>query len=818
MDNAGGIRTEKLNIGYSSDLIRDICLQVQPGSIVTLIGPNGCGKTTLLKTLTGELSGRGGSVCLDGKDKASLTASEIAKRMSVVMTYKIRPELMTCREVVQIGRYPYTGALGILSDEDHRIVQESMEWTDTWEIASCLFDSISDGQKQRVLLSRAICQQPRILILDEPTSFLDIRHKITMIQKIKDFCKEKDVAVLMSLHELEIARRISDVVVALGERKVLSVGKPEAVFTEGFIRKLYHIEGMDTSLLGVMPWEDVERNEPVDRVCGLTVETTTEASWMTPEATENQMSRMKDASGAESQAVKTELEIQETKGSQDRSGERKPHVVMIQGTMSNAGKSMIAAGLCRIFSDDGFRVAPFKSQNMALNSYVTADGLEMGRAQVMQAECARIAPDADMNPILLKPTADASSQVIIGGKSIGNMKAAEYYRRKHEFTSDITAAFKRLSNKADIIVVEGAGSPVEMNLKQDDIVNMGLAEMLDAPVLLVGDIDRGGVFAQLLGTLDLLTGEERSRVKGLIVNKFRGDASLFDEGIKILEQRGRVKVAGLVPFLNVRLEDEDSLSERFVPSQAEGFDIAVIRLSHISNFTDFNTFDQLEGVSVRYVSSPDQLGNPDLIILPGTKNTIGDLKKLRESGLADALIREAQQGKCIMGICGGFQMLGRKIEDPFGSEEGGSMEGLGLLPVDTVLGEEKKQTQFAGRIKGTTGILEGLAGVDVSGYEIHMGNTTPYEEVTEFTSGGSGYCKGNVYGTYVHGFFDNAAVAKAVVEKLANANGKDVLTTGMQDYAAYKESQYDLLAAELRKSLDMAYIYEIMGIIKNDGR
>ncbi len=796
MDNAGGIRTEKLNIGYSSDLIRNICLQVQPGSIMTLIGPNGCGKTTLLKTLTGELSPRGGSVYLDGKDKASLTASEIAKRMSVVMTYKIRPELMTCREVVQIGRYPYTGALGILSDEDHRIVQESMEWTDTWEIASCLFDSISDGQKQRVLLSRAICQQPRILILDEPTSFLDIRHKITMIQKIKDFCKEKNVAVLMSLHELEIARRISDVVVALGEGKVLSVGKPEEVFTEGFIRKLYHIEGMDTSLLGVMPWEDGASREP----SGVAEDTNSGTRAVA----------MNEVHDAVTDCIEEEI-------GQEKSDERKPHVIMVQGTMSNAGKSMIAAGLCRIFSDDGFRVAPFKSQNMALNSYVTADGLEMGRAQVMQAECARIAPDADMNPILLKPTADASSQVIIGGKNFGNMKAAEYYRRKHEFTSDIKAAFERLSDKADIIVVEGAGSPVEMNLKQDDIVNMGLAAMLDAPVLLVGDIDRGGVFAQLLGTLDLLTGEERSRVKGLIVNKFRGDASLFDEGIRILEQRGRVKVAGLVPFLNVRLEDEDSLSERFAPSQAEGFDIAVIRLSHISNFTDFNTFDQLEGVSVRYVSSPDQLGDPDLIILPGTKNTIGDLKKLRESGLADALIREAQQGKCIMGICGGFQMLGRKIEDPFGSEEGGSMEGLGLLPVDTVLGEEKKQTQFAGRIKGTTGILEGLAGVEVSGYEIHMGNTTPYEEVTEFTSGGSGYCKGNVYGTYVHGFFDNAAVAKAVVEKVASANGKDVLTTGMQDYAAYKESQYDLLAAELRKSLDMAYIYKIMGM-KNDGR
>ena len=271
--------------------------------------------------------------------------------------------------------------------------------------------------------------------------------------------------------------------------------------------------------------------------------------------------------------------------------DKKAKVIMVQGTMSNAGKSILAAGLCRIFAKDGFKVAPFKSQNMALNSFVTKEGLEMGRAQVMQAECAGVEPMAIMNPILLKPTSDVGSQVILNGKVLGNMKATEYFKRKPEFIPEIKAAFEQLSQMADIIVVEGAGSPVEMNLKKDDIVNMGLAKLLDAPVLLVGDIDRGGIFPQLLGTLDLLEDDERARVKGLIVNKFRGDSKLFEDGVKILEERGGKKVVGVVPYMNVNLEDEDSLSERFYVNQTKDFDIAVVRLPHISNFTDFDTFE-----------------------------------------------------------------------------------------------------------------------------------------------------------------------------------------------------------------------------------
>ncbi|WP_029320285.1 cobyric acid synthase [Butyrivibrio sp. AE3004] len=487
-------------------------------------------------------------------------------------------------------------------------------------------------------------------------------------------------------------------------------------------------------------------------------------------------------------------------------------VIMIQGTMSNAGKSVIAAGLCRIFSDDGYRVAPFKSQNMALNSYITEEGLEMGRAQVMQAECARTKPLAIMNPILLKPTSDVGSQVIVNGRVVGNMKAMEYFRHKKDYVKDILLAYEKLSQMSDIIVVEGAGSPVEMNLKKDDIVNMGLAKLLDAPVLLVGDIDRGGVFAQLLGTLDLFTKEERDRVKGLIVNKFRGDSRLFEDGIQILEERGKTRVVGVVPHMQVTLDDEDSLSERFEKRGAGSFDIAVIRLPHISNFTDFNTFEQIEDVSVRYVTRKNELGNPDIIIIPGSKNTIFDLRSIKESGLADAVIRLAENETCVFGICGGYQMLGRFIDDPYNVEEGGRAEGLNLLPADTTLLKEKVRTEYEGEVVGATGILCGMEGCMVSGYEIHMGKTKPYENITGFTDKETGYCKGNVYGTYIHGFFDKKEIAQAVIKKVSEKNGKRTLADSVMDYSDFKDSQYDILAKGLRESLDMEYIYEIMGL------
>ncbi|MBP0987545.1 MAG: cobyric acid synthase, partial [Oscillospiraceae bacterium] len=436
--------------------------------------------------------------------------------------------------------------------------------------------------------------------------------------------------------------------------------------------------------------------------------------------------------------------------------------IMIQGTMSGVGKSLLTAALCRIFRQDGYRAAPFKSQNMALNSYITPDGLEIGRAQALQAEAAGIEPSALMNPILLKPTTDIGSQVIVNGKVRGNMRAAEYFRRKKEFLPDIRSAYERLSAQYDIIAVEGAGSPVELNLKQDDIVNMGLAQMLRIPVLLVGDIDCGGVFAQLLGTFSLLEPEEQAFVKGLIVNRFRGDRRLFTDGISILEQKSGLPVLGVVPFFRHDLEDEDSLSHRLEKTQNNGIiDIAVIRFPKISNFSDFDVFSQYSGVSVRYVSKPEQLGNPDLLILPGTKSTIADMQWMRETGMEQAVTALAKRGFPVFGICGGFQMLGAEISDPEGTECGGTVRGLGLLHrCRTVFHAEKTQTRTEGSFCDVTGFFSCLSKARFSGYEVHMGVTESGDNL--LTDHGGCFC-GNIAGCYVHGIFDSAEVSGASV-------------------------------------------------------
>ena len=364
--------------------------------------------------------------------------------------------------------------------------------------------------------------------------------------------------------------------------------------------------------------------------------------------------------------------------------------IMVQGTMSNAGKSLLAAGLCRIFKQDGYRVAPFKSQNMALNSFITEEGLEMGRAQVMQAEAAGIAPSVLMNPILLKPTNDVGSQVIVNGEVLGTMSARDYFKYKKKLVPDVMKAYHALASENDIIVIEGAGSPAEINLKTEDIVNMGMAKMAGAPVLLVGDIDRGGVFAQLYGTVELLEPEEREMVKGLIINKFRGDKTILDPGVEMLEEKCHIPVVGVAPYLDIQVEDEDSLTDRFDRDQEIGqIDIAVIRVPRISNFTDFNPFESIPGVSLRYVKHPADLKNPDVIMLPGTKNTMEDLQWLRESGMESLILKAAARGTFVFGICGGYQMLGESLSDPHGVEAGGTMRGMGLLPMDTVFAEKK---------------------------------------------------------------------------------------------------------------------------------
>lgn len=479
--------------------------------------------------------------------------------------------------------------------------------------------------------------------------------------------------------------------------------------------------------------------------------------------------------------------------------------IMIQGTMSNAGKSLLCAGLCRVFKQDGYRVAPFKSQNMALNSFITADGGEMGRAQVVQAEASGIAPDVRMNPILLKPTTDVGSQVIVNGKVKGNMRAMEYYRRKREFVPDVMASYNSLASEYDIIVIEGAGSPAEINLKQEDIVNMGFAKMVDAPVLLVGDIDRGGVFAQLYGTVALLEAEERARIKGTVVNKFRGDKAILEPGLRTLENLCGVPVAGVIPYVHVDIDDEDSLSERFTRgTQRKLVDIAVIRVPRISNFTDFSPFERYGNVSVRYVESVEDLHDPDLILLPGTKSTIADLQWLRQCGLEAAVQKAAAAGTLVMGICGGYQMLGASVSDPDQVEAAGvtRIAGMGLLDMDTVFRGDKVQTQTRGVFSGITGMLETLNGLAYEGYEIHMGRS---REAMPPLNGG-----GNIYGSYIHGVFDAPGIADTILKAICRKKGVDFSALETYDAAEYKQRQYDRLADAVRQGLDMDLVYRIV--------
>ena len=479
--------------------------------------------------------------------------------------------------------------------------------------------------------------------------------------------------------------------------------------------------------------------------------------------------------------------------------------IMLQGTMSNVGKSLLAAALCRIFRQDGYRVAPFKSQNMALNSFITASGGEMGRAQVVQAEAAGIAPDVRMNPILLKPTTDSGSQVIVNGRVLGNLRAMDYYARKRELLPAVMTAYESLASEYDVIVIEGAGSPAEINLKQGDFVNMGLAELVDAPVLLIGDIDRGGVFAQLYGTVALLEPEERARVKGTIVNKFRGDRSILAPGLEMLEQLCGVPVLGVVPYTHVDVDDEDSLTSRFTAQTARKLlDLAVIRLPYLSNFTDFSPFERYANVSLRYVTSVRELGQPDLIFLPGTKSTIADLVWLRESGLESAILQQAAHGTLIFGVCGGYQMLGQRILDPDGVEStpGRELRGLGLLDMETVFQGDKIQRQTSGVFSGVPGVFSALNGLAYEGYEIHMGRSAAPKPALVGT--------GNVYGSYVHGLFDAPGVADAVLKALCDRRGLDASALGSFDLRAYKEQQYDLLADAVRGSMDLAAVYRIL--------
>ncbi|MGG0846462.1 cobyric acid synthase [Peribacillus simplex] len=495
----------------------------------------------------------------------------------------------------------------------------------------------------------------------------------------------------------------------------------------------------------------------------------------------------------------------------------KARSIMIQGTSSDVGKSLICTAFCRVFSNKGLRVVPFKSQNMALNSYVTLDGGEIGRAQGVQAEAARITPTTDMNPILLKPKQDMVSEVIVHGKHFLDMNAKSY---RNQFVQEampiIRKSVEKLQDEYDIIVLEGAGSPAEINLKDRDIANMRMAKLADAAVILVADIDRGGVFASIIGTLALLDKDERDCVKGIIINKFRGMRELLDDGIEWLEKETGIPVLGVLPYLDVNIEAEDSLalsSLRFKkPKKAEfPIDVAVLRFPRISNFTDVDPFFDEPGVGVRLVSSVNELGNPDLLILPGTKNTMEDLEWMKHVGLDGAINQLREQGTMIFGICGGFQMLGTKLFDPDAVEGNGeNAEGLSLLPVETVFQAEKKTVQMEGVL--SAGIMEGQ--MNLNGFEIHLGRTTLKSQVRPFLllkdgrEDGAISTDNMVMGTYLHGIFHNRLFTRLLVNQIRRNKGLDEVNENVQSDSERREEAYNLLASHLEENIDMDTIYQ----------
>lgn len=513
-------------------------------------------------------------------------------------------------------------------------------------------------------------------------------------------------------------------------------------------------------------------------------------------------------------ADKTDTAIgNENKPCRNQTG--KARSLLVTGTMSNSGKSFVTAGLCRVLKQDGYRTAPFKSQNMALNSYITRDGLEMGRAQVMQAEAAGAEPDIRMNPVLLKPTSEKGSQVIVCGEVLETMDAKQYYSRKQEIVPHVMKAYNSLAAEYDVIVLEGAGSPAEINLKDNDIVNMGMAKMSRSPVILVGDIDRGGVFASVYGTWALMDDEEKKMLKGIIINKFRGDVSILEPGLRMIEELTGLPVLGVIPYIDIDIDDEDSLSDRLnrkTVSAGAAADIAVIRLPRISNFTDFDVFSRTEGVSLRYISDVRQFGSPDMIIIPGTKSTMADLRWMRQNGIEAKILQHQKKGVPVAGICGGYQMLGRKLCDPDGTESGGEMRGMELLDITTVFRTYKHRAQVSGKICSDK--IPELSGSECSGYEIHMGETTGSEE--PFTVLGNGDANGHinhdgtVFGTYLHGFFDSNGVAGKTVSSILRKKGVKCTEAAETDPESYREQQYDRLADCIRKNIDMNRIYEII--------
>lgn len=493
-------------------------------------------------------------------------------------------------------------------------------------------------------------------------------------------------------------------------------------------------------------------------------------------------------------------------------------VLMLQGTSSSVGKSLLVTGLCHLFAQHGIKVAPFKAQNMSNNAAICPDGSEIGRAQAVQALASGLEPHVDMNPVLIKPEADSRSQVVVMGRPWKTLDAREYYPKKDILWKEVTGALDRLRSQYELVLIEGAGSAAELNLRKSDIVNMAVARYADAPVLLAGDIDRGGIFAQLIGTVWLLEPEERELVKGLVVNKFRGDISLFEDGVRILEEKSKVPVLGVVPYLHdlfIPEEDAVALENRFVAPAPIGkaIEIVVIHLPRIANFDDFDPLSTETGVRVRYVDRPEQLGNPAAIIIPGTKNTLDDLAWLRSCGFDKLIQGHAQNGGAVVGICGGYQMLGEAIRDPLHIESKlGSAPGLKLLPIETVFAGDKATHQASALVKNGPGWFAGLEGQTMNGYEIHMGrtqSTTPWLEITERNAqavhvlDGAASEDGKIWGCYMHGLFANVNLRRAWLESLG-WKGKQAF-----DNANPFAASLARLADTLEKSLDMGALERI---------
>ena len=484
--------------------------------------------------------------------------------------------------------------------------------------------------------------------------------------------------------------------------------------------------------------------------------------------------------------------------------------IMILGTSSGAGKSIITAGLCRVFYKDGYKVTPFKAQNMALNSFVTKDGLEIGRSQSVQAAACRIEPRGYMNPLLLKPCGNNQIQIILNGKSIGNMSGYDFSKEKPKFKKYILEAYKN-TEKFDICVLEGAGSPVEINIKENDLVNIGMAEMADAPVILTADIDRGGVFASVVGTMVLLEPHEKKRVKGIIINKFRGKKESLEPGIKKLEELTGVPVLGIVPYGNIDIEDEDRVTDKLRKLTDGTINIAVINLNHLSNFTDMDPLKRIKDVNIDYVDEPYELDKADIIIIPGSKNTIHDMEIMREKKM-DIKIKELyERGKIIIGICAGFQILGKTLKDMQGIEGNIQIsQGLGILDIDTVFLDGKMTTQYKGELKNTSGILEGLDGEKIEGFEIHHGASFTKTE-TKLTDDTfvKAVVKENVFGTYIHGIFENNRITEKILNIVREKKGISELKL-KETFEEYREKEFDKLEKLLRENLNIEKIYEII--------